>query len=368
MRHFLVSLAVLWSFCAFSSTVKTPVKIIDDNGDEHGTGLIVEEGVRHGVLNWAPRARMGSLPEQYDLRPLGWVAPIKDQGSCGSCWAFSIMGSLESALLRAGHEHVPLSEQEMISCDRQAYGCGGGFMSDMAYVVEGGGLGRGGISSEADYPQTSRQTGRNGVCKNPLPAVAAKAVRWGYCGSQGREPTLAEIKQCLVDYGVLSVVVAAGGNDWSRGGDMNGCGVRGQNHMVNLVGWRSDDKLIIKNSWGSTWGDHGFGYASQGCDQLAKGSESVSFVVVEGDSPAPVIPHITLPAKIEIHLGTEIALGRHVPEAGVSYTWFADDEELSQHESMIYVSPERDTIYKIVATTASGTAESSVLVKVLSAR
>ena len=292
------------------------------------------------------------------MRALGWCAPVRDQGSCGSCWAFSITKALESAILRAGQAPIDLSEQDMVSCDKNAYACQGGFVSDMDYVVKKG------LPLEIDYKYTASSS----RCKSPEPAVAAKGIRWGYVGAPGKQPTTAEIKPALLDHGVLSVVVAAGGRDWSNGGDMTGCSVRGQNHMVSLAGWKKingKEKLIGRNSWSASWGDSGDFYAVQGCDELASGAESVAWVEVEGSHPDPVVPHILLPSHIDVHPGTEIALGRRLPEAGVVYSWFAGAVALPEHESLVFVTPVVDTVYRVKATTAAGTAESMVEVKVL---
>jgi hypothetical protein len=243
----------------------------------------------------------------------------------------------------------------MVSCDSHAYGCGGGMMDDADYAVKTG------LALEKDFPYQAADV----RCKAGL-KPAAKGVRWGYVGKQGKQPTMAEIKQALVDYGVLSVVVAAGGADWSNGGDMNGCGVRGQNHMVNLVGYKKvggKEKLIGANSWGEDWGDKGFFYAKQGCDELASGSESVSFIVIDG-GPTPTPPHVVLPAEIDILPGTEVMLGVK-PEQGVTYEWRADGDLLPETESMIYATPDHDTVYQLTAKTAAGTAQSSVKVHVL---
>lgn len=321
----------------------------------HGTGLLKRKaGPVYGAINWTPKLRM-SLPEEYDLRTMGWVAAVRDQGQCGSCWAFSIIKTLESALLKAGYPAQDLSEQQVVSC-APAYGCDGGEMSNLAYTVDNS------IATEEAWPY--RET--TGRCTSPAPAGVAKATRWGYCGSQGKEPTLDEIKQCLFDFGVQSVVVAAGGTDWSRGGDMNGCRTSGQNHMVNLGGWKlvnGKEKLIGRNSWGTSWGDKGDFYAVQGCDELASGSESVGFLVVEGIGP--VVPHIQLPAHLDVHPGTEFSLGRRTAEPGVTYAWYQDDVLLSDTTSLIWVTPTQDTVFKVKATTVSGVAESSVEVKIL---
>lgn len=354
MKRYLVALALVVAPVARAEVEAVDVSAVktvkDAQGVEHGLGFLGHR-TKHGVLYWSPKS-LAAAPASYDLRALGYVSSIKNQGSCGSCWSFSITKALESALLRAGRGTFDLAEQEMVSCDDHAYGCGGGFMDDMDYVVKHG------LPTEADYPYTAS----NSRCKTGKP-VAAKGVRWGYVGAQGKEPTMDEIKAALVEYGVLSVTVAAGGSDWSGGGDMKGCRNRGVNHMVDLAGWREDGKLIVANSWGKSWGDEGFGYAKQGCDELASGPESVSFVVVDG-GPAPTPPHVRLPAEIDVLPGTEVMVGVR-PETGVTYAWYADGEKLPDTESMIYVSPEKDTVYKIVATTAAGTAESSVNVHVL---
>jgi hypothetical protein len=326
--------------------------IVDAHGASHGLGYLKRGGERHGALHWAPKIRFNA-PKSYDLRALGYCSPVEDQGQCGSCWAFSVTGVLESALMRAGRGTMDLSAQELVSC-APFYGCNGGEMSAMDYLVTHG------DSLEKDYPYK----GTTGRCKKPLPAVAAKGVRWAFCGSPGKQPTLAEIKQCMIDYGVQSVVVAAGGSDWSNGGHMKGCKVRGQNHMVRLGGWLETDELIGRNQWGTGWGDKGDFYAKQGCDELASGAESVSFIVVDGSGPSPVIPHITLPETIKVHPGTEINLGRHVPETGVTYAWFDGQTQLPLTESEIYVTPTKSTVYSVKATTAAGTAESSVEVTV----
>lgn len=363
MRQFLLAVALASSIVGTEASAvlldldtSTNV-VIDNHGAVHGTGYLGNRG-KHGVLFWSPTIRKSAVAEdKYDLREKGWVAPVRNQKQCGSCWAFSITKTLESARLRAGEPALDLSEQEMVSCDSHAYGCNGGMMDDMDYVV------RHGLPLESDYPYTSG-AGRTGRCVSGKP-VAAKGVRWGYCGGQDKEPTYDQIKQCMKDYGVLSVVVAAGGTDWSRGGHMKGCRTRGQNHMVNLIGWDMDE-LMGRNSWGDTWGDSGDFYARQGCDELASGAQSVSFVVVDG-GPAPTPPHVRLPAEIDILPGTDGVPVGVKSEAGVTYKWYADADLLPQTESVIYVTPSQDTVYKIVAQTAAGVAESSVKVHILPA-
>jgi hypothetical protein len=129
-----------------------------------------------------------NLPDQFDLRPLGLVSSVKDQGQCGSCSMFSKTSSFESALLGQGI-NLDLSEQELVSNDKEQYGCDGGFMGFNYQVKHGQGL-------ETDFPYTSGKTGRNGRSKE-IP-VAAKGLSWAYVGAKNRALIKAFFRSRLV--------------------------------------------------------------------------------------------------------------------------------------------------------------------------
>jgi hypothetical protein len=346
MSRILVTLiiALLW-VPAFANT------FTDEAGNVRGLGLLQEKSA-HGKLFWSPsKNRDSDWPAKLDLRETSWVSEIKDQGSCGSCWSFAIVKALESARMRAGLPELDLGEQEMVSCAKDAHGCGGGYMSSADYIVDRG------ISLESDYPYVAK-TGR---CKNPLPAVADKAVRWAYVGSSNKKPTVEELKAALNTYGVLFVTVAAGGSDWNGAVHHTSCRSRGVNHMVTLVGYNEQDEFIIGNSWGKGWGEGGFAYSKQGCNQLADEVGGAAFVVYEG-GPSPLPPKVKLPA--EVHSSTDIKTPIGVPqEPGVSYEWYADTQKVGSG-NLIWVQPSADTVYRVSAKTAAGTAESTVLVRV----
>jgi C1A family cysteine protease len=209
------------------------------------------------------------LPKSFDWRGSGYLVPIKDQGQCGSCWSFAITKSLEmSNIIYAQSETLNLSEQHMVSCARDAYGCSGGFMETAAFVVNKG------LTGEKDFPYTAS----NSACKNNLP-IRVKATSFVLLGSANKAPEVDAIKSAILRYGSVFVTVSAGGNGWSSGGDsVTGCRNRGTNHMINLVGWTANKEWIMANSWGTGWKQAGYAKSPFGCDSVA---EEAGYIEIE---------------------------------------------------------------------------------------
>lgn len=173
----------------------------------------------------------------------GKVTAVKNQGSCGSCWAFSTTGALESALIVAGKADntVSLSEQQLVNCSTTNSGCNGGLM-DRAFTY----IKNNGITSEADYPYT----GVKGKCVkqtadltylNKYTDVAAGCV--------------SDLKVAL---NKQPVSIAVDATNWSlyKSGVFSNCGTS-LNHGVLLVAY-TNNTWLVKNSWGTTWGENGF--------------------------------------------------------------------------------------------------------------
>lgn len=336
----------------FVSNLALGSDVIDGaDGAQYHTGLL-KDHQPHGKLHFKLSHKLGTAPASLDYRTQGFVSQIKNQGSCGSCWAFAITKTLESARLKAGLSELNLGEQEMVSCDDAAYGCSGGMMSDADYIVKRG------LPLESDYPYTASDS----RCKSTLPAVADKAKSWAYIGQEGRAPTVQELKDALDAYGPLFVTVSAGGSDWDGSAiHMSRCRNSGTNHMVTLVGYNENNEFIIGNSWGADWAENGFAYAKQGCDELASDTEGAAFIVYEGSPVVP--PSIRLPAEITVAMGTTIPLGVKL-QSGVVYKWYLGTALVGSGH-LLWISPTADVVYKLVATSAAGTAESSVQIKVL---
>jgi KDEL-tailed cysteine endopeptidase len=174
----------------------------------------------------------------------GAVSPVKDQSSCGSCWAFSTVAAIESAYLQKKKRLLDLSEQQLVDCVYNRDGCDGGWM-DTAYDYIR--YFNRGIELESEYPYTATYTPR--LC----PQTGSIKIR-GYVDSQ--DTSCKELRR-WVKRGPVSVALSA--NNWGayRSGVFTACGTS-VNHAVLLVGWDSNRNWRIKNSWGTGWGDNGF--------------------------------------------------------------------------------------------------------------
>lgn len=218
-------------------------------------------GYRHDP---AVRAARPQLPFRYegvaaadavDWRAAGAVTGVKDQGQCGSCWAFSTTGSLEGANFVVNGQLVSLSEQELIECDRSGNdrGCNGGLM-DYAYEWI---ISNGGIDTEKDYPYT----GTDEVCDTTKEHTVAVAV----ASFEDIPPNNEAAIKKAVTVQPVSIAIAASGLPFQlySHGVFNGSCSTQLDHGVLIVGYDTDketgaDYWIVKNSWGEVWGDAGF--------------------------------------------------------------------------------------------------------------
>ena len=192
-------------------------------------------------------------PESVDWRTLGAVTPIKDQGMCGSCWAFSATGSLEGQHFRQTGKLVSLSEQNLVDCVKD-HGCHGGWM-DIAfkYIKDNGG-----IDTEESYPYEDQYN----ICRYRKKDVGATDI--GFIDiPHGDEDAL---KAAVATVGPVSVAIDASGfiSQFYAEGVYNdpNCSSENLNHGVLAVGYGVDDNgeeyWLVKNSWGTKWGDEGY--------------------------------------------------------------------------------------------------------------
>jgi len=194
-----------------------------------------------------------AAPTKYDWRNYGAVTAVKNQGQCGSCWAFSATEGVESANFMKGNKLTALSPQQITSCDTKDAGCNGGDLPPAFNYVEANGL-----EPESAYPYTSGTAGVSGTCKYDKSQVVQTIKSYTYATTNLNET---QMYIASSTYGPLSVCVDA--ETWSAyksGIITSNCG-KLLDHCVQIVGWDttySTPYWIVKNSWGSTWGESGY--------------------------------------------------------------------------------------------------------------
>ena len=199
-------------------------------------------------------------PDEFDWRDKGIVSAVKDQGSCGSCWAFATVANLEGLYAQKKGVVKTFSEQFLVDCDTEDSGCNGGLMELAFEWIKN----NGGFMYESDYPYANK---KQTCTQDSSKFVDMKVTGWVKLGD-GTDTFSPvdedEMKEFLYQTGPLAIALNATPLQLYTGGIVDYaswlCGTSGINHAVTLVGYGVGTKnyWIVKNSWGKSWGESGY--------------------------------------------------------------------------------------------------------------
>lgn len=235
----------------------------------YGKGLIVPEKMKAKMVPNRLRSAMyrrmddEQLPQEVNWVTAGGVTNVKNQGACGSCWSFATTGALEGAYFVKYNKLVSFSEQELVACDPVDQGCNGGFMDSAYEYIEK----NGGLCTEDDYPYTAG-SGMKGFCKKSRCSAVEHSAPVTFTDVSHGESSL----ESAVAKQPVAVAIEADQTAfqfYSGGVLTRECGTN-LDHGVLLVGYGTEDGQdywLVKNSWGPSWGDHGYIKLARGVSQ-----------------------------------------------------------------------------------------------------
>jgi hypothetical protein len=331
-----LTLVILLSFFLTSIAMaqglsKADIEILREQGEIEGWTFTVGENPATGHSldelcgfvvpeNWWVGAKFNpctptkSLPLAFSWCDSGGCTSVKNQGSCGSCWAFGTVGPLECNIKLKDGITVDLSEQWLVSCNSDGWGCGGGWWAHDYHQWKTDPCGGTGAVMEDDFPYVASDV----PCDCPYPHEYL-IDDWAFVGNDYSVPPVSSIKQAILDYGPISVAVHANSAMQAyTGGIFNGC-VNGEiNHAVVLVGWDdnqgTDGIWIMRNSWGSGWGEGGYMRMPYDCSYIG-------YAACYIDYAGTATLRINLPDGVPdvIAPGESTTITVQIEEAGDSY-------------------------------------------------
>lgn len=228
-----------------------------------------------------------TIPDALDWRNYGgknFVTPIKNQGQCGSCWAFGTTATLESAIKIANNlpDNIDLSEQVVVSCSN-AGSCNGGYSSTASSFIQ-----TTGVPPESYYPYTAQ----NGTCSTTKAGWQTAAYKISSFKSVAS--TVTDMKNALNTTGpiVTSFNIYSDFYYYRSGVYQYATGTYQGGHIVSIVGYDDANQcFIVKNSWGTGWGEAGFfriGY-SEISNVIGFGRSVYAYAAPSNSTSSPVI-------------------------------------------------------------------------------
>jgi len=211
-----------------------------------------------GTLNHKPSEKVFEAPrdshkttvDSIDWVTKGAVTPVKNQASCGSCWAFSSTGAIEGRTFCSTGVLQSLSEQELVDCSKENSGCNGGLMDYAFAFVET----NGGLCSETDYPYIAR---KHFFCKD------SSCTRYDGVTSYTDVAQSTDALAAAIAEGPVAIAIEADQTNFQHygGGVLTASCGTSLDHGVLAVGYGTDgdnNYWKVKNSWGADWGESGY--------------------------------------------------------------------------------------------------------------
>ncbi len=222
---------------------------------------------------------------RFDWRELGAVTPVKNQGGCGSCWAFAATGQLESHIRIYDGVTLDLSEQHVIDCNDNGYDCDGGWhWSAYDLFIDEGAV----AETCIPYEETDTSSCRIDLCPTLALLDDYRSVY----------NNVSSIKEALMQGPVATGISVPCEFFYYKSGIFEASYPSAINHVVLITGW--DDMLnggagawICKNSWGSDWGDEGYFYVGYGDCEIGSYCRQIEYapsLVMESPLPGETIP------------------------------------------------------------------------------
>uniref|UniRef100_A0A8R1E2W6 Uncharacterized protein n=1 Tax=Caenorhabditis japonica TaxID=281687 RepID=A0A8R1E2W6_CAEJA len=214
-------------------------------------------------------------PASIDYRDQGKLTPVKNQGQCGSCWAFATVASVEAQYAIKKGKLVALSEQELVDCDNRNNGCNGGYRPyAMRFVKENG------LETEKDYPYEAKKHDQCSLIQNytkifidgsrMLSSNEEDVADW--VGTKG--PVTFGMQVVKAMYSYRSGIFKPTEED---------CAEKSMgSHALTIVGYGDEGHgayWIVKNSWGTSWGANGYFRLARGVNSCGMANTVVAPII-----------------------------------------------------------------------------------------
>jgi C1A family cysteine protease len=242
----------------------------------HALGLIVPQE-RKSVRSNPMKDLKVDLPAKFSWQDK--LTPIKNQGNCGSCWAFSAQATFADVMALHGKGMNDYSEQWMVSCDKESSGCNGGWFHSAFQLAK-----KEGNVFEKDMPYKASDL----KCPSSLPHTT-KLIQWQELSTG--VASVDDIKKAVFLYGPVSVAVSVtGAFDSYKSGIYNEGTSGSLNHATNIVGWDETVKpahWIMRNSWGTSWGENGYMRIAYGSRKIGYAATYINIFGPIDQTPTP---------------------------------------------------------------------------------